>query len=167
MEKEIWKSVVGYEGLYSISTFGNVKSFQRNRQIIMNPATTRYDYKRLSLKKNGVKKSVFVHRLVAKAFIPNPHNKRTVNHKNFNTHDNRVENLEWCTQQENITHSVLNGRNSRGENFGRAKLKETQILEIRKMHNLGFSKNDISAMFNVTPQHIGQVIRKKIWKHIL
>ena len=75
--------------------------------------------------KNGVKKKHYVHRLVAKAFIPNPENFAEVNHLNRNAYDNCVENLEWCNRERNMTHCT----ETRG-----AKIDEVVIVKARKLH---------------------------------
>lgn len=61
-------------------------------------------YRRIQIRDNGVSRTVFVHRLVAEAFVPNPHGKPDINHINGNKSDNRPENLEWCTNEENLRH---------------------------------------------------------------
>jgi len=114
---EEWKAIEGYEGLYEVSNLGRVKSLVSwnghryiNRKKILNPykqqASKNYYRSVVKLNKDGKKKDFKVHRIVAKAFIPNPQNKPIINHLDGNPLNNRVDNLEWCTQQENITHSI-------------------------------------------------------------
>ena len=122
---EIWADIVGYEGYYKISNFGNVKSCKRiiqhglgnaDRVIesrIIKPYDDNHGYHLVSLSKDGKVKKHKVHRLVAKAFIPNPKNKPTVNHKNEIRTDNHVDNLEWATYKENNNHGSHNERVSK------------------------------------------------------
>lgn len=109
--QEIWKPVIGYEGLYEISNMGNVKGVRRSG-CTGEPLKAHIDhngYVNFSLTKDCKRKQCKGHRLVAMAFIPNPENKRTVNHKNGNKQDNRVENLEWMTYSENHKHAYRTG----------------------------------------------------------
>lgn len=124
METEYWKPIEGYEGLYEISSLGRVKnlgkhykisSYGHERIMRSNPriASLHYDntgYLTVALTKNGKCKSYSIHRLIAKAFIPNNDPSKTqVNHKNGLKDDNRIENLEWCTPKENTIHAHQHG----------------------------------------------------------
>lgn len=124
---EIWKDIVGYEGLYQVSNYGNVKrvgSFRGvNKKYLDNHLLTPMDngkgYLRIKLTKNNKSKRVMLHRIIAEAFIHNVFNKPFVNHIDHNTRNNSISNLEWCTQSENCKHSVKHGRWTQGK-----KLKE-------------------------------------------
>ena len=117
--KEIYKDIKGYEDRYQISNLGNVKSKEiilyyngiDNPQLfperILKPERTFKGYFRVQLAKNGIKKKVYIHRIVASHFIDNLLNKAQVNHKNGIKNDNRVENLEWVSMLENISHYNL------------------------------------------------------------
>lgn len=104
---ELWKDVKGYEGLYAISDLGRVKSFVSHK--ILSPRDNGQGYGKVGLCKDMVTKNRYVHRLVAEAFIPNPHNKTEVNHKDGDPSNNHVSNLEWVTSSENTKHAVYKG----------------------------------------------------------
>jgi hypothetical protein len=119
MAIEIWKPVAGFEGLYEVSNLGRVKSFQNKKDgHIVSQSISKWGYLLCNLWKGNKCKTVSVHRLVAKAFIPNPKNKPVINHIDCDKTNNRVENLEWTTQKENVHHSVKLGHyeNSGAEN---------------------------------------------------
>jgi hypothetical protein len=121
MNKEIWKPVKGYEGLYEVSSFGRVKSLKRiversdgiKRTIserIRKASINNHGYLKLNLNNQGIGKTKKIHQLVAESFlnhIPCGHN-LVVNHINFNRKDNRVENLEIVTNRENTNQKHLN-----------------------------------------------------------
>lgn len=122
--KEEWKDIIGYEGLYKISSFGRVKSMERQTGFIMNKyprfkketikkcgENKKIGYMQYILCKDSVQRTFLSHRLVAIHFIPNPENKPQVNHINSKRDDNFVCNLEWCTVSENHLHAYrVNGR---------------------------------------------------------
>lgn len=121
MPKETWKDVKGYEGVYQISDCGNVKSISTNRSIhgkVLNLKRERpvsawdngHGYLVVSLTKCGKRKNYYVHRLVAEHFVENLNNYGVVNHIDYDTKNNNADNLEWCTQKQNIRHSVVNMR---------------------------------------------------------
>ena len=97
-EKEIWRDVVGFEGLYKVSNLGNVKSLGNNKnkkEKILKPSKTIWGYLQVWLRKDGRRYAKTVHRLVAEAFIPNPDNFPEINHKSEDKTDNSVKNIEW------------------------------------------------------------------------
>ena len=100
---EIWKDIPNYEGLYQVSNLGNIKSLFRYKKILK-PIKNTLGYLKVSLYKNKKIKVFSIHRLVAETFIPNPNNLPEINHKDGNKGNNNVENLEWCTRQQNILH---------------------------------------------------------------
>ena len=98
---EEYKEIKGFED-YQVSNYGNIKSLITN--IILRPRNNNKGYYLVCLYKDGKKYYKLVHRLVAEAFIPNPDNLPCVNHKDENTQNNHVDNLEWCTQKYNINY---------------------------------------------------------------
>ena len=121
--QEIWKDISGYEGYYQVSNLGNVKSMERMverknnetgnlslKSRILSLNTYPKGYKKVTLRKNNTSKSFFGHRLVAEAFIPNPNNYPYVNHKDENPSNNHSDNLEWCTNEYNMSYGTLGYR---------------------------------------------------------
>ena len=118
--KEIYKDLVGFEGYYEVSNLGNVKR-KKNKTIykdgriayfsetVLKKATTKKGYEMVYLSVKSKKHSKLVHRLKANTFIPNPLNKKTVNHIDCDKKNNRVDNLEWLTNKENMKHAFDNG----------------------------------------------------------
>lgn len=108
---EEWRDVVGYEGQYMVSNIGRIKSL--SRAVLGRALSMRVIKERISIPiphSGGYRlialsnKREYIHRIVAKAFLPNPENKSEVNHKDRNKTNNNVSNLEWCTPLENMQH---------------------------------------------------------------
>lgn len=115
MINEIWKDVEGYEGKYKISNQGKVKSLNyrgHGVEALLKPKTDKDGYLEVRLCVNNVSRYVRVHRLVASTFIENDCDKPQVNHINEVKDDNRVENLEWMTNKENVNHGTATKRRS-------------------------------------------------------
>lgn len=107
--KETWKPVVGYEGLYEVSSEGRVRNVKTGK--ILKPKNNRRGYLFVGLHKNGAVKNRYIHRLVAQAFIPNNDQCKTlINHKDENPRNNSVANLEWCTYKYNANYGTRNER---------------------------------------------------------
>lgn len=104
--KEEWRYIEDYEGLYIVSNFGRVVSFQGRNPRVMKFGITRKGYLSVGLQKNKQRKTCVVHRLVARAFIPNPNNLPQINHKDECKTNNHVDNLEWCTCKYNINYGT-------------------------------------------------------------
>lgn len=126
MQEEIWEDIVGYEGLYQVSSLGRIKSFNylHHAGKVGYSFGTRQKtgYYNFGLYRNGIIKLLGVHRLVAKAFINNVNNKSVVNHINGNKSDNRSENLEWVTYRENYVHAVKT-------NLSKGRFKDTGMFQ--------------------------------------
>lgn len=115
--QEIWRDICGYSGLYQVSNLGNVRSlgvhfirsdgkpYTRDPRAI-NPISNNCGYLCVELHNRGLAKRFLVHRLVAQAFIPNPNNYPEINHIDENKTNNAVDNLEWCTHQQNSCHGT-------------------------------------------------------------
>ncbi len=142
MENEIWKDVVGYEGLYQVSNLGRVKSLDRviirkdgRKDRIKGRMLKFYNnkgYLHVDICKNGAYKKCKVHRLVAETFIDNPMSLSFVNHIDENKSNNTVENLEWCTQSYNNSYGTAQSR-----------AKET----IRTKKGVGIDKRSLDGRF--------------------
>lgn len=105
MSKEIWKDVVGYEGLYQVSNLGDVKSLFRYKKVLK-PIKSNHGYLKVNLYKEHKHKLVNVHKLVAEAFLDNPNNYKYINHKDENKTNNNVENLEFCSFYYNLMYGT-------------------------------------------------------------
>lgn len=114
--KEEWRDIIGYEGLYQVSNLGRVKSFlyhNGTNERIIKPIRLKNGYYNVGLSKNKISKRIYIHRLVADAFIPNPNNYPVINHKDENPSNNCVNNLEWCTQKYNMNYGTLKEKQKR------------------------------------------------------
>lgn len=115
---EIWHPIKNYEGLYEVSNLGRIKSCVKKygvnyscirAEMIMRDSDNGTGYRKIVLCKNSKRVTMYVHIIVASIFIPNPENKKEVNHKDADKKNNCFDNLEWVTIKENKDHAVKNG----------------------------------------------------------
>lgn len=174
MEK--WKPVVGYEGLYEVSSNGSVKSIDRVlidrigreklfKGRILSTHLDRYGYPICKLWRDGKGKNYTVHRLVALSFLGNENNKPQVNHIDGNKINNSIDNLEWVTNSENDIHAYDLGLRStrKGVDCNFTKLTEEKVLSIRSMKEKGITQNNIARIFNISDGNVSQIVNRKRW----
>ncbi len=174
--KEIFLDVVGFEGLYSVSNAGYIYSYKnwKNCGRIMKQHIRKNGYCEIGLSRDKKRKTYLVHRIVAKAFIPNPNNLPEVNHKNGIKTDNNVNNLEWVTSSQNQIHAIKNGlqnftqkhrdtarltckkngEKNKGKIFKTRKTNKEQDTEIKKRFNNGESSLKLAVEFGVSKKTI-------------
>lgn len=124
IEGEVWKDVVGYEGIYEVSNKGRIKSKHYGKEVFLKTQKTYDGYITIKLSIGGKSKRYILHRLVAIAFLDNPENKPQVNHIDCNKTNNFSDNLEWVTAQENVMHAWKNGLNGNTVYFFEKKIVE-------------------------------------------
>jgi predicted XRE-type DNA-binding protein len=168
---EVFKDVVGYEGLYQVSNEGRVKSLDYRRtgeESILKGRPNRKDgYLRVNFCKDGIKKDFYIHRLTALAFLPNSENKSEVNHKNGIKADNHLENLEFTTPKENMQHAYDTGLQHKGEKHPNSKLTEKVVLQIRDLAKCKrFTHREIATIYNCSRQRIGAIANNETWRHV-
>lgn len=164
---EEWKNIIGYNGKYQISNFGNVKSYKRYKEgKILLPTKDKDGYFQIGLRdENSKRKWYRIHRLVANAFISNPNKFTEINHKDNNPSNNKVDNLEWCTIEYNNKYRFTHGNgNNKGENGSCATLTNKEVKEIRKKWNTGkYKVKDLMKLFSSTRAVISGVINNKTY----
>lgn len=171
MEKEIWKSVKGYEGLYEISNHGRLKKLAKSWKCGWNTTINReesitlgnknsYGYLDFDFCKNGSSKKTKIHRVVAQHFLPNPDDHRVINHIDGDKTNNHVSNLEWCSHKTNNEHAYIN-------KLRKPKLTNEEVINIREMYATGkYSIPRLATLHNVHYGTIQCVVTRKTWKHI-
>jgi hypothetical protein len=176
---EEWRDIPGLEGAYQASSLGRIRSMTRRgrtcygatRMLQGHVLTTSGGKRGYVRVPPNIADTQFVHRLVAMAFIPNPKRLPVVNHKDGNKANNRPENLEWCTQGENVRHAFSTGlatkqRPGKGGLSPAAKLTEAQVIEIKKRIATGHRSIDLAAEYGVAKGTIGEIKAGRSWGHV-
>lgn len=183
MEKEIWKDIRGYEGLYQINSIGNVRSldrfvkssrggFRKQNSRILTNSIHKHGHHIVNLWKENKSVQYKVYRLLAIAFISNPDNKPCVNHIDGNRMNLSLENLEWVTYSENMRHAydngLTNGTFKAGFESRFCKLSKEDILFIKsKRKNREMKLKDLAALFNIGIGHVSQIGTGKQWREVV
>ena len=128
LKNEKWKDIAGYDGMYQVSDLGRVRSLKFGKVRVLRPQKNNNGYLIVGLYKDGKRKGITVHRLVANAFIPNDDESKTqINHRNEIKTDNRVSNIEWCSASYNLMYNDLNLRKKNGKRRKIAKLYDPEL----------------------------------------
>jgi hypothetical protein len=166
---EIWKDINDYESIYQINQKGDLKSLKRKTtgtftsiDKLIRKDLNKKGYYTYTLCKNGKSQRKLLHRLLAKAFIPNPNNYPCVNHIDGNPLNNDLSNLEWCTYSYNTIH----GYEKNGRLNPNRKLKESEVIEIKeKLKNPYWGiVRDLSIEYNVSNWIISLIKNFKSYK---
>ena len=135
---------------YAVSNYGRIKNIKSGK--ILTPTKNQHGYMRYVFCQNGIKKGLVIHRLVAYYFIDNPENKPYVNHKDGNKTNNHVENLEWCTAQENQIHARSIGLINQGKPILATNLTNGETFPFKSVSEagalLGINKGTISKVLH-------------------
>lgn len=158
---EIWKPIKGYEGYYEASNLGNIRSVDRvilstanilhtehkqlRRGRVLKQGNGRKGYKIVVLQRDGKKRTMYTHRIIAMTFVENPYNKPCIDHVNGVCTDNRAENLRWCTQKENI-----NNPNTVYKNLDT--LKQNALTNCKAKTILQLDKDTLEVIQEISPK---------------
>ena len=178
LANELWTDVVGYEGIYLVSSLGRVKGVTRvstgtsingnkfpirTKEKILKLNNDSVGYPQVALANEGIVTYWKVHRLVATAFIPNPSGLPQVNHIDGDKANNSIENLEWVTAKDNIIHAHKTGLAFSGAESARAKLTWDEVRYIRNA--TGNTLRELASMFGVGTSTISRVINYEVYKN--
>lgn len=182
-EQEVWRPVFGYEGLYEVSSLGNIRSVDRERDHGFGNATRTLKgrpikgwinskgYKIVALSLDGVVANRSIHSMVCDAFHPTSRNRECTNHLDGNKLNNRPDNIEPSTYSKNNAHAYRTGLKppvvNAGEKCGTAKLNNAIVLQIRQAAALGESGLSIANRFGIHHSTACRVAKGKTWKHLL
>ena len=162
---EDWVNIAGYDN-YQVSSHGNVRNIRTGR-VLKPSGFHKYGYQHVELRKNGVGRSIQVHRLVLGAFVGECPNGMECCHLDGNSTNNHIDNLRWGTCRENMADMVKHGTRVvvRGEAHVNAKLTNKQVIEIRNLRGT-MPQCEIAKKFGISNPNLSHILSRKKWKHI-
>jgi hypothetical protein len=175
---EEWRPVVGYEGIYEVSSAGRIKTLPRTvtrrngttvpvKERIKKPyICLKGGYPTIWLQRNGNRVNRYIHALVAEAFIGPRPDRHDVCHADGNPTNNTVSNLRYGTRTENAADAIAHDRLYRGEAHHYSRLTKDEVLAMRQMHADGCSETEIANRFGVSASNAHHVVTRKTWVHI-
>lgn len=171
--QEEWRAVVGYEGIYEVSSLGSVKRVKGGQGAVagrfLTPIIDDWGYLSLGITKNNKRKQFRLHRLVAEAFLgPLPAGHET-NHIDGNKQNPRATNLEYITKLENMRHAYHLGLvrwSYKGMEQTNAKLCDQDVRDIRRLYGTVRTKN-LAALFDIDVSHAWRIGTRRVWGHLV
>lgn len=167
--EELWKTVLGYEGIYSVSSLGRLRRETTNTNVKAGTITKGCQgkhYSKISIRKNGIRKQENIHEVIAEAFLGKRPKGMYVNHIDGNKKNNCANNLEYVTPKENIRQSVVAGTHPRGSRIAQSKLTEQDIITIKWYLSYGKTCTWIAKKYGVTRPTIGYIKNNMTWRHV-
>lgn len=180
-----WVQIPGYEGRYEISTCGRVRTMARIaprtvsgfsspvrvKRKELRPSSEPGGYPAIELTNEAGRRRLYMHRLLAQAFIPNPLNLPVVNHIDGDKTNNALQNLEWCTHAQNAAHAskaglLPKGLIGPGEKCPAAKLTDEKVREIRRRVAAGETQRAVAKEFGVTYGNVSLIVNRGTWSHV-
>jgi hypothetical protein len=170
-EFEEWRPVVGWEGVYDVSSLGRIRRVKTSGNSkaghILKPQLNRDGYPLIRFRKPGVAKMKAIHKAVAEAFLGPCPDGLEVNHIDFDKQNCRANNLEYTTRRNNMLHAYASGRMAaRGEKHGHSHLQDDQVHQICRMFESGHDVTFIAEFFGTKKRYVSGVVYGKTYKHI-
>lgn len=177
LEKEIWKPIKGFRGIYEVSSNGRVRSLDR-RILVQKENGDTYlrskkgkvlapkkiskdkDYVSVCLRNSGIAKYLLIHRVVAFAFILNKSKLPCINHKDSDPTNNKACNLEWVTYKKNTKHGMESGKVNQRKGQSIRSRSEKEYSEIKTLHKAGLSQRKMSRLLKIPESTINSIIRR-------